>query len=1010
MNAADSSKGFDPSTHRNMPSNLPSLVARLRQIVFVALAYYVGARLGMILTVPGTNVGLIWPPVGIALAFILLFGYHIWPAIALAAFATNIPFLLASHPVAAAIAIACGQTLADVLEVVLSAYLLYRFVGTRNSFNQVRDVLRFVTAVLLTQALSAALSVASLHLGEKGDWSAFGSIWWSYWISNVVSVLLITPFLLIWHEKRKPPTPRQFVTHALVYGLTALATWFVFQVRMPTSPTYLEYLTILFVIGVVFNLGRTGATAAMLIIATVAIGVTAKGSGPFLTASPDESLLLLEFYLAALTLTGLILMGVLTERSRAEQELEHRLRETLLLNRVVSAASSALEPNAVLKTICEELARAFNLPQAAVALLDADRMHLTVVAEYRAEGRPSALGAVIPVAGNLATQYVLEQRVSLVIANAQTDERQAVIHDLEKQRGVVSLLIVPLLIHDQIIGTLGLDALESREFSAEEIFLAQHVAAAASQVLENARLYAAIQQELAERKRAEVALRESEARCRSLFDDSPISLWEEDFSAVKRRIEMLRQQGVTDLPTFLEDHPEVVTECIALVTITDVNRATLKLFEAGSKAELLTGLDRFVPPESRHLFRGELVEIGQDRNAFGWEGVNCTLTGKRINVRVHWSVAPGYEETLARVLVSIEDVTERRQAQEALRESEQLYRSLVNVLPEGVALSDLSGNITFASPQLCAIYGTATVEDAIGTNALQWIAPESREKALANIQSLTRRIISPDTEYVLLKRDGARFLGEIDGAVLTDDEGHPSRLVTVHRDITERKRAEQALRESEERYRILVEHSLQGLVIAQGFPPRFVFVNPALADILGYPVEELLSLPPERIPALIHPEDRADFFQNYQRRLAGELVISHYNLRAIRKDGTVRWLEVFASPIEYRAKPAVQGAFVDITERKRAEQVQVALYRISEAAQAAQNLDKLFGSIHAIVGELMPARNFYIALYDASADLFHFPYHADQVRCRVAAHPAGQKSDRLCAADSTAAARHATDV
>jgi PAS domain S-box-containing protein len=206
---------------------------------------------------------------------------------------------------------------------------------------------------------------------------------------------------------------------------------------------------------------------------------------------------------------GLAIIRDITERKRVEEQLQHQLRETLLLNRVIAAVTSALEPITVLQTICEELARAMDLPQAAVALLDDERAHLTVVAEYFKAGRPPALGAVIPVAGNQATQYVLQNRVPLVLNNAQTDPRQAVIHDLERQRGTVSLLIVPLVSRGQVVGTLGLDATERREFSTEEIALAQNVAAAAGQALENARLYTAAQQELAERKRAEAELQKA---------------------------------------------------------------------------------------------------------------------------------------------------------------------------------------------------------------------------------------------------------------------------------------------------------------------------------------------------------------------------------------------------------------------------------------------------------------------------------------------------------------------
>ena len=208
----------------------------------------------------------------------------------------------------------------------------------------------------------------------------------------------------------------------------------------------------------------------------------------------------------------------ISERKRAEQEAQRLLGQTLLLNRVIAAAASNLEPIAVLNVICSELAHAFGLPQAACALLAPDQTHLTVVAEYRFGGRPSALGAVIPVVGNPATQQVIEQRQPLMLLNAQTDERQSVIHDLEKRRGTISLLIIPLIVHDRVIGTFGLDSLEEREFTADEIALAQSVASAASSVLENAQLYTAAQQELAERRRAEESLARHVAALEALYE------------------------------------------------------------------------------------------------------------------------------------------------------------------------------------------------------------------------------------------------------------------------------------------------------------------------------------------------------------------------------------------------------------------------------------------------------------------------------------------------------------
>ena len=117
-----------------------------------------------------------------------------------------------------------------------------------------------------------------------------------------------------------------------------------------------------------------------------------------------------------------------------------------------------------------------------------------------------------------------------------------------------------------------------------------------------------------------------------------------------------------------------------------------------------------------------------------------------------------------------------------------------------------------------------------------------------------------------------------------------------------------------------MENSLQGIVIAQGLPPRFVFVNTAMGKITGYSPEELVALSPEKMTKLIHPDDRETFFNRFSQRLAGKETESIYEVRGIRKDGSTIWLEACTNLIEYNGQPAVQGVFLDITERKKAEQ------------------------------------------------------------------------------------------
>lgn len=218
-------------------------------------------------------------------------------------------------------------------------------------------------------------------------------------------------------------------------------------------------------------------------------------------------------------LVGEILVNALA-RKRAEEELRRSLSRTMLLNRVLAATSASLDMRTVLETVCTELARELCLPQAACALLNPDGTQLTVVAEYRAPDRPSALGAVIPVAGNPATQYVLERRLPLFIPDAQNDPRLAAIRHLERQKGTVSLLIVPLLVRDQVIGTLGLNATQARQFSPEEIAMAQSAAAAASHAIYNAQLHSALQEELARRQeltaQLSLSLQQKEALLREI--------------------------------------------------------------------------------------------------------------------------------------------------------------------------------------------------------------------------------------------------------------------------------------------------------------------------------------------------------------------------------------------------------------------------------------------------------------------------------------------------------------
>ncbi len=206
-------------------------------------------------------------------------------------------------------------------------------------------------------------------------------------------------------------------------------------------------------------------------------------------------------------LTGrLVGLRDVTDSIQLQRQLQNQLRDTLVMNRVLAAVSSSLDLKHVLEIVCRELAQALDLPQAAVAVLNDDGTCLTVMAEYLEEGRPGALNDQILVTGNSIVGMVLEQRRVLAVTDVRTDPRAEFTRHLLHWRGVISILIVPIFIRDRVLGLLSLDALQSRDFTEEEIRLAESVAVAVSQALESARLYEALQEELAERRRTQAEL------------------------------------------------------------------------------------------------------------------------------------------------------------------------------------------------------------------------------------------------------------------------------------------------------------------------------------------------------------------------------------------------------------------------------------------------------------------------------------------------------------------------
>ena len=295
----------------------------LAQVAGVAAAYYASAKLGLGLAFETTSVTAVWPPTGIALVAVVLWGYRIWPGVALGALLANswtgVPFY-------AVLGITTGNT----LEALAGAYLLRRVGHFRPTLERVRDVIALVVlAGMLSTMISATIGVASLLAADEIARSEFGAVWRTWWLGDLGGDLIVAPVLLVaashWPFRRAPGQPLEAVGLAaalLVVSLLAFST-----------STPLFYLVFPPLIWAVLRFWQPGAAAGSLLIAGVAITFTDADLGPFAGNSPDDRLLLAQTFVGVASVTALVLAAVITERRKVEDAVEYiadTLQESLL--------------------------------------------------------------------------------------------------------------------------------------------------------------------------------------------------------------------------------------------------------------------------------------------------------------------------------------------------------------------------------------------------------------------------------------------------------------------------------------------------------------------------------------------------------------------------------------------------------------------------------------------------------------------------------------------------------
>ena len=414
-----------------------------------------------------------------------------------------------------------------------------------------------------------------------------------------------------------------------------------------------------------------------------------------------------------------------------------------------------------------------------------------------------------------------------------------------------------------------------------------------------------------ERKQTEEALKETEKRYRSLFEESLDAI--------------------------------VITDRKG--RFVDANKAALDLFGVSREEAAKTNFkDLYSDPEDGARFKQEIETKGSvqdfEVNLKKRDGtvMTCLLfvTAKREN----GSGIVGYQGI-------IRDITNTRATETALRKSEEKYRQLLDHAPAGIYEVDFLRRTFVSVNDVMCEYTGYSKEELLSLSPLDILTEESKKHFMERMTKVLSGEKVPETVEFKIKGKNEREFWVLLNTKLVYENGFPKGATAVVHDITERKLAEEALRRSEEKYRLLVDNANDGVFIAQN--GRIKFPNPKMMQILGYTADELAGIP---YLDLVHPDDRVIIHRAKEKRLTNGETASVYSVRVTNKTGRQIWAQISSVPIFWDERPATLNFVRDITHQRTAE---------DELRQTVEKLRKATGATIQAMAQTVEVRDPYTA-------------------------------------------------
>lgn len=453
-----------------MKSNPKKVLIFLSKILAFALIYHLAARLGLRMAYVQANTSPVWPPTGISIAALLLFGTSFWPGITLGVLGGSI---LTGAP----LPLAAGMAIGNTLEALLAAYFFKKVFHLHNSFDRLNDVIGFALISLVSTAVSATFGASSLVLFTQTPLIAFFDIWLTWWIGDLLGALVVATTLMVWF---KPSSILEKISSLLeglgLVLLIVIISWYVFSNQPPIDTIHqaMIYVIFPFIIWAALRFGQHGATAGNFLISAIAIWGTVNGLGPFGQDSINESLILLQTFMGVVAITSLILAATTIERRKAAQALQQRIEDLDTLNDASKSFLGTFDKAGIYQLISKIAVQKFNARCAWINL------------------PPAETGIKNPVAGFGITQDEIHAMQHQLLNQVNIDEQENISFQpfFDKSKNIqYSYGKFPMTFGNSTLGTLNLIIEDPLVFSDGKKLLVQSYANLAAVAIQNAWLF-----------------------------------------------------------------------------------------------------------------------------------------------------------------------------------------------------------------------------------------------------------------------------------------------------------------------------------------------------------------------------------------------------------------------------------------------------------------------------------------------------------------------------------------